>query len=511
MPLRSSSQGKPPQLIIFEDDDGESAFPQSTRRAPTPPNTAATMTDPTKPKIRSRLSSTASPLSGREIVLLPSSPPSPSPSPSSQITQPTTTTKPKAPAVPKVLLPLVPPSPYPWLWRCHACYSVYRLSCTRRCLNCSHVFCSGPPSDTEKGDKNKQRRSGGPCRAEFDYMGWEALGTFRRIAAAAATITDQPQDHITDSSNSNSEEDEPLSLTHTMKKLRRNLVSVSDTLATWKVVSVTSPRGKKPPIKVWDQVSRRERALVLRQKEAMYIKGQHDCWLHCDYPSECRHAIYTACVEGRAKRDTTGKGYTAIQGSGGVRDKLGRIFICRQKQLQMIAEKAEEEDKNEDDDDDKAGFAMGLIKKATVISTTTAASAICEIRGGGDAARTAAAATDDYDLQHMVYELYAGGPGGPGLVVKGDESHLDDGVNDMFDFEAASAGASRYLAPPGHKRGTGINVGPIRKTKSETDIQVLKSGLGDSHSVSSSRFEDDDSDNGKKMTDVTANEPTFFF
>lgn len=47
-----------------------------------------------------------------------------------------------------------PRSPYPWVWRCHKCRTVYRFSALNRCLSCSHRFCQ-------------------KCVSEFDYSGWE--------------------------------------------------------------------------------------------------------------------------------------------------------------------------------------------------------------------------------------------------------------------------------------------------------------------------------------------------
>ncbi|KAJ4406653.1 hypothetical protein N0V85_004471, partial [Neurospora sp. IMI 360204] len=39
----------------------------------------------------------------------------------------------------------------------------------------------------------------------------------------------------------------------------------------------------------------------------MYVERTHNCWSHCDYPSECRQTVIAACEEGRAKIDRKGK------------------------------------------------------------------------------------------------------------------------------------------------------------------------------------------------------------
>ncbi|PVH80847.1 hypothetical protein DL98DRAFT_571480 [Cadophora sp. DSE1049] len=105
-----------------------------------------------------------------------------------------------------------PPTPYPWIWKCHLCNSIYRLGVTRRCLEDGHSFCAvvGPPaspispppssssSGEEKGGSNgakqalkkakakakrkrdRKRAATRGCRAEFDYGGWSAYNAWRR-------------------------------------------------------------------------------------------------------------------------------------------------------------------------------------------------------------------------------------------------------------------------------------------------------------------------------------------
>ncbi|KAI1769952.1 hypothetical protein F4818DRAFT_434836 [Hypoxylon cercidicola] len=77
-------------------------------------------------------------------------------------------------------MPTPPPPPrvpYPWLWQCHMCSTVYQIGCTRRCLLCSHEYCvsTNPP---KRG--TKRRRPSGSCASEFDYSGWADWGAWRR-------------------------------------------------------------------------------------------------------------------------------------------------------------------------------------------------------------------------------------------------------------------------------------------------------------------------------------------
>ncbi|KAI1124154.1 hypothetical protein F5Y10DRAFT_37944 [Nemania abortiva] len=79
------------------------------------------------------------------------------------------------------IMPPPPRTPRAWVWQCHKCLNVYRLSCTRRCLDCSHVYCvSGGKSSTSSRGKKRRRADTGLCGAEFDYVGWEQWGSWRR-------------------------------------------------------------------------------------------------------------------------------------------------------------------------------------------------------------------------------------------------------------------------------------------------------------------------------------------
>ncbi|OTB08916.1 hypothetical protein M426DRAFT_129187 [Hypoxylon sp. CI-4A] len=75
--------------------------------------------------------------------------------------------------------PPPPRQPYPWLWQCHSCSTVWRLGCTRRCLICAHEYCvSSNPPKTRRG--KGRRRGNAMCASEFDYNGWAEWGAWRR-------------------------------------------------------------------------------------------------------------------------------------------------------------------------------------------------------------------------------------------------------------------------------------------------------------------------------------------
>ncbi|RYP29807.1 hypothetical protein DL767_006548 [Monosporascus sp. MG133] len=112
--------------------------------------------------------------------------------------------------------PPPPPNPRPWVWQCHGCLTIWRLASTRRCLMCSHDYCTTTTRPTGRGRGKKRRRGNGAyCRAEFDYQGWEEWGAWRR-----------------------------------------------------KVLG---------------------REAVQRSRDRAFLDREHDCWLDCDYPSQCHH------------------------------------------------------------------------------------------------------------------------------------------------------------------------------------------------------------------------------
>ncbi|KAK7752653.1 hypothetical protein SLS62_005422 [Diatrype stigma] len=123
--------------------------------------------------------------------------------------------------------PPPPPQPRPWVWQCHGCLTIWRLATTRRCLLCSHEYCTAttkPATNGRRGSgsrKSKRRRNGSGggayCRAEFDYTGWEEWGAWRR--------------------------------------------------------KVRGLEARSAP----------------RARDRAFLHRAHDCWLDCDYPSQCHH------------------------------------------------------------------------------------------------------------------------------------------------------------------------------------------------------------------------------
>ncbi|TDZ24967.1 hypothetical protein Cob_v002116 [Colletotrichum orbiculare MAFF 240422] len=90
-----------------------------------------------------------------------------------------------------------PATPRPWLWRCHACGTRFRLACTRRCLRCGHMMCTRPPPSPSliRASRQQQQRRRRTCLMEFDYAAWAAWGMWRRrTTTTKGTATGEVED-----------------------------------------------------------------------------------------------------------------------------------------------------------------------------------------------------------------------------------------------------------------------------------------------------------------------------
>ncbi|KAK6069406.1 hypothetical protein SCUP234_10718 [Seiridium cupressi] len=109
------------------------------------------------------------------------SPPPLSPRPMSAVTR--RRLRANLPPSPVAAKPPAPCNPMPWEWRCCSCNTSFALSITRRCLSCSHVFCSVSEPPLKKRAKKQRRDHKGrriTCRTSFDYEGWSDYNNWRR-------------------------------------------------------------------------------------------------------------------------------------------------------------------------------------------------------------------------------------------------------------------------------------------------------------------------------------------
>ncbi|KAK0614857.1 hypothetical protein B0T17DRAFT_498275, partial [Bombardia bombarda] len=183
----------------------------------------------------------------------------------------------------KITIPPPVIEPFPWTWRCHKCWNIYRLSCTRRCLECSHVFCSGASKESDKflgGGSSRRRLKKVTCMTEFDFYGWAVRGAYRRTAA----LNDGNQNG----------DDGPRKRQRRDSTEKKDETLIRDELSTWVLVEGIYDEMGDPEAMDWLSVSEEETARVARRKQGLYLSNQYNCWLHCDSPSECLHSAYNA-------------------------------------------------------------------------------------------------------------------------------------------------------------------------------------------------------------------------
>ncbi|KAH7080733.1 hypothetical protein FB567DRAFT_500734 [Paraphoma chrysanthemicola] len=120
-----------------------------------------------------------------------------------------------------------PSSPLAWTWQCHQCSRSYSLSATRRCLDDGHAFCSGTTvlKSARIGKAARRSKRHRACKSEFDYSGWKDWGRWKRARTGLGVRS-------------------------------QSTVSANE--------------------------------YADREKDAGSGKKLRNCWLTCDYPSECR-------------------------------------------------------------------------------------------------------------------------------------------------------------------------------------------------------------------------------
>lgn len=136
--------------------------------------------------------------------------------------------------------------------------------------------------------------------SEFDYKGWAARGAWRRTLLLNNdhnnnNSKDNQKNHLLWDRTKEEEEDERLE--GGMLVSKRRWISPAQLSTQWGD-EYTARNGNKEirasagtqPEQVHDFGDR---------KEALFVRRRQNCWLHCDFPSECHHAMYKAQREGR--------------------------------------------------------------------------------------------------------------------------------------------------------------------------------------------------------------------
>lgn len=153
----------------------------------------------------------------------------------------------------------------------------------------------------DASSRSKKRKRGGPCKAEFDYIGWAEHGAWRRTVllnsnnkhprfrSQLAGTSKLRSNHEEQANEPGREEDSDEGERETGLLLEsRRWVPASSLTRAWGDEYRALDRG------IGHLMDR-----FAEKKEALFVRRQHNCWLHCDFPSECHHAIYKAQSEGR--------------------------------------------------------------------------------------------------------------------------------------------------------------------------------------------------------------------
>ncbi|RKU43894.1 hypothetical protein DL546_006244 [Coniochaeta pulveracea] len=190
---------------------------------------------------------------------------------------------------PSLLLPRPRNGRAPWTWLCNRCGRWYRLGTTRRCLACGYTFCQTKVYSIRQAlprDIPKRKRKiirGGPCSAEFDFIGWAAWGSYRRtLLKNRHTLRRSGQRQPLASSLPS----------QTLLDRDIDALEAIDGIADLTTYATHTPSRVQPNI--WTPLPALDVDRTATAKETLYSSGKHNCWVHCDYPSECHHTLADA-------------------------------------------------------------------------------------------------------------------------------------------------------------------------------------------------------------------------
>ncbi|EEH05777.1 predicted protein [Histoplasma capsulatum G186AR] len=77
-------------------------------------------------------------------------------------------------------LPATPPTPDPWMWKCHKCLKKYKFEATTRCLDDGHYFCQTPNSKRNRLRDDMKQKDYRICKSIFDSTGWEKFKAWQK-------------------------------------------------------------------------------------------------------------------------------------------------------------------------------------------------------------------------------------------------------------------------------------------------------------------------------------------
>ncbi|KAK8038486.1 hypothetical protein PG993_006897 [Apiospora rasikravindrae] len=208
-------------------------------------------------------------------------------------------TLPSSPLAASPLYPPPPREPFPFLWQCCSCYTTYRFSTTRRCLLCSHNYCTrdvafGNNSSSSTTNGKKRRHRNRYCRSEFDYEGWEAWGAWRR----------------------------------------------------GHVLRIESTREQDADAE-------------LQKREQKFLQKTQDCSVHCDFPSQCFHTKIRVLEDERRELAAQREAHEDAEREGGLMEN-DEILMAYAASTRFSLEEDDEVDYDREDDRLELNLARDL-------------------------------------------------------------------------------------------------------------------------------------------------------
>lgn len=157
-----------------------------------------------------------------------------------------------------------PPSKPPalWYWRCKRCNTEYKISITRRCLDCTATGYLGKSLSSPEARRRRIRRMNIVPLGNFHYEHWATYNDWRRFR--------------------NAYEKDP---------------------SGWKRRTGRELKGSvgKERRALEHRLKRKRRIEITEERRTKFIKATYSCEKDCDYPSQChqeRWAAYTRMISG---------------------------------------------------------------------------------------------------------------------------------------------------------------------------------------------------------------------
>ncbi|KAJ4320316.1 hypothetical protein N0V84_005917 [Fusarium piperis] len=153
--------------------------------------------------------------------------------------------------------PPTPPfnSPALWHWRCQGCNTVYKLSVTRRCLECTETTYVGKSRSPPNARRRRIRRYNRIPLGAFDYEYWTTYNDWRRFRSAY--------------------DKDPSGWKH----------------RTGKELNGSVGRERRG---LMQQLERKRRIEITKERRSRFIKATYSCDKDCDYPSQCHQERWAA-------------------------------------------------------------------------------------------------------------------------------------------------------------------------------------------------------------------------